>query len=191
MSKSEMVDKQGDVLIPESRLAHVLFGTVKFSWLWLIFRLYLAATWLPSGWSKINNPVWMDGTAIKGFWQAAVAVPPDGTPQITYEWYRSFLQFMIDAGWNTWMGPLMAYSEILVGLLLLLGAFTGIAAFLGAFFNMNFMLAGVASVNPILFTVSILLMMAWRVAGWYGLDRWLLPKLGTPWWRPGEDTAVK
>lgn len=71
------------------------------------------------------------------------------------------------------------------------GAFTGIAAFLGAFFNMNFMLAGVASTNPLLFTVSIFPILAWRVASWYGLDRWLLPKLGTPWWRPGEDTAVK
>jgi thiosulfate dehydrogenase [quinone] large subunit len=24
-------------------------------------------------------------------------------------------------------------------------------------------------------------MLAWRVAGYYGVDRWLLPMLGTPW----------
>jgi thiosulfate dehydrogenase [quinone] large subunit len=24
-------------------------------------------------------------------------------------------------------------------------------------------------------------MLAWRVAGYYGIDRYLLPKLGTPW----------
>ena len=27
-------------------------------------------------------------------------------------------------------------------------------------------------------------MVAWRAAGYYGVDRWLLPRLGTPW-RPG------
>jgi thiosulfate dehydrogenase (quinone) large subunit len=26
-------------------------------------------------------------------------------------------------------------------------------------------------------------MLAWKVAGWYGLDRYLLPLLGTPWKR--------
>jgi thiosulfate dehydrogenase [quinone] large subunit len=29
-----------------------------------------------------------------------------------------------------------------------------------------------------------LLMLAWKTAGWWGLDRWILPVLGTPW-RPG------
>ena len=35
--------------------------------------------------------------------------------------------------------------------------------------------------NPVLFTLGIGLMLAWRVAGWYGVDRWLLPRLGVPW----------
>jgi thiosulfate dehydrogenase (quinone) large subunit len=30
---------------------------------------------------------------------------------------------------------------------------------------------------------SVLLILAWRNAGWYGLDRFVLPKLGTPWHR--------
>jgi hypothetical protein len=32
--------------------------------------------------------------------------------------------------------------------------------------------------------ISLFLIMAWRVAGRYGLDRVVLPKLGTPW-QPG------
>ena len=64
---------------------------------------------------------------------------------------------------------------------LLFGALTGIAAFFGATMNMSFMLAGSASTNPILFTMAIGLMLAWKVAGYYGLDRYLLPRLGTPW----------
>jgi thiosulfate dehydrogenase [quinone] large subunit len=47
--------------------------------------------------------------------------------------------------------------------------------------NMSFLLAGSASTNPVLFTLAIGLMLAWRVAGYYGLDRWLLPRLGVPW----------
>lgn len=178
----EIINEEGEILITDPPFAHALFETVRFSWLWLIARIFLASVWLPAAWGKLNNPAWMDGRAIMGFWQNAVAVTPEGG-QITYEWYRAFLQFMIDSGWNTWFGPLMAYAELTVGLLLLLGAFTGIAAFLGAFLNMNFMLAGVASTNPVLFTIAILLVLAWKVAGWWGLDRWLLPALGTPWMR--------
>ena len=58
---------------------------------------------------------------------------------------------------------------------------TGIAAFFGAFMNMSFLLAGSSSTNPVLFTLAIGLMLAWKVAGYYGLDRYLLPLLGTPW----------
>jgi thiosulfate dehydrogenase [quinone] large subunit len=50
--------------------------------------------------------------------------------------------------------------------------------------NMSFLLAGSASTNPVMFILAIGLMLAWKVAGYYGVDRWLLPKLGTPW-RPG------
>jgi thiosulfate dehydrogenase [quinone] large subunit len=183
MSDTQVVSKKGEILIPDPPLARFLFGSVKLAWLWLILRLYLAYVWLPSGWGKINNPAWMNGAAIKGFWQNAVAIPTEGRPQITFEWYRGFLQFMIDQEWNVWFGPLVAYSELIIGILLLLGAFTGIAAFLGGFMNLNFMLAGVASTNPLMYSLAILAVMAWKVAGWYGLDRWLLPKLGTPWTR--------
>jgi thiosulfate dehydrogenase [quinone] large subunit len=50
--------------------------------------------------------------------------------------------------------------------------------------NMSFLLAGSASTNPVLFTMGIGLILAWRVAGYYGVDRYLLPNLGAPW-RPG------
>jgi thiosulfate dehydrogenase [quinone] large subunit len=63
-------------------------------------------------------------------------------------------------------------------------ATVGVAAFFGAFMNMSFLLAGSASSNPIMFTLAVGLMLAWKVAGYYGVDRYLLPRLGTPW-RPG------
>ena len=51
--------------------------------------------------------------------------------------------------------------------------------------NMSFLLAGSASTNPVMFTLAIGLILAWRVAGYYGLDRYLLPAFGAPW-KPGR-----
>ena len=47
--------------------------------------------------------------------------------------------------------------------------------------NFSFQLAGSASSNPVLFGLSVFLILAWKVAGFWGLDRYLLPMLGTPW----------
>jgi thiosulfate dehydrogenase (quinone) large subunit len=177
------MNEQGEVFIPDPPIAHILFNSVQFAWLWLIFRLYLAYVWLSASLEKFSNPAWMNGSALQGFWTNAVALPETGRPLITYVWYRNLIQFMLTNGWYSWFANLVAYSEFTVGLLLLLGAFTGIAAFFGAFLNWNFLMAGSASVNPMMLIFSFLLVLAWKVAGWYGLDRWLLPALGTPWTR--------
>jgi len=42
-------------------------------------------------------------------------------------------------------------------------------------------MAGSASTNGMLFAIATWLVLAWRNAGWIGLDRWLLPLVGTPW----------
>jgi thiosulfate dehydrogenase [quinone] large subunit len=79
----------------------------------------------------------------------------------------------------------VAIGELLIGIALILGLFVGIAAFLGAILNFTFVFAGSAGVNPAMILVSLLLVLAWRNAGWIGLDRYLLPKVGAPW-QPGE-----
>jgi thiosulfate dehydrogenase [quinone] large subunit len=43
------------------------------------------------------------------------------------------------------------------------------------------LLAGTVSTNPLLLIPSIFLILAWRNAGWLGLDRFALPLVGTPW----------
>ena len=47
----------------------------------------------------------------------------------------------------------------------------------------SFLMAGTVSTNPLLFAVTGLLILAWKTAGYYGLDRYLLPLVGTPWQR--------
>jgi len=98
-------------------------------------------------------------------------------------WYGAFLAHVVLPNAALW-SYLVTYGEILVGLGLILGLFTGIAAFFGTTMNASYLLAGAVSVNPILFALASLLVLAWKTAGWYGADRWLLPLLGTPW-QPG------
>src|SRR4029450_8846238 len=97
------------------------------------------------------------------------------------DWYRSFIQTLLDNGAESWFAPLIVFGEMAVGIGLILGVLTGFAAFFGALMNMSFMLAGSASSNPVLFTLAIGIMLAWKVAGYYGVDRYLLPLLATPW----------
>ena len=189
MSSKSIVNPRGEITIPDPPIAHKLFSTTRFAWLWLIIRVYLGWTWLNSGWGKISGGAWMTGEPLKGFWTGAVEIPAEGRPDIAFGWYRAFLQFMLDNGWYTWFGPLVAIGETLIGVALIVGALTGLAAAAGAFMNWNFIMAGSASTNGLLLVLAVFLVLAWKVAGWWGLDRWLLPLLGTPW-RQEESEGV-
>lgn len=186
-----IVSKRGEVVIPDPPIAHILFSTTRFSWFWLIVRLYLGYQWIEAGWHKVTDPAWVGtGEALKGFWTKAVAIPETGRPPIAFDWYRDFILFMLNAEWYTWFAKLVAYGELLIGIGLIVGAFVGIAAFFGALLNWNFIMAGAASTNAVLFTLAIVLMLAWKVAGWYGADRYLLSYLGTPWtWREHPESG--
>jgi thiosulfate dehydrogenase [quinone] large subunit len=162
--------------------ARFLFNNSRAGLFWLPVRLFLGFAWLDAGWHKVTGEGWMDGgSSLAGYWANAVAIPEGGRPPITYDWYRTFLQMLIDNGAESWFAPLIAIGEVAVGLGLIFGVLTGFAAFFGALMNMSFLLAGSASTNPVMFSLAIGLILAWKVAGYYGLDRYLLPMLGTPW----------
>ncbi len=158
-------------------LNHPLAGLI-----WLPIRVWLGWQWIAAGLHKFEGPAWMQtGVALKGFWTAAVAVPATGTAPIHYEWYRSFLQMMLDTQAYIWFAKLVPVGEFLVGVALILGVFTGFSAFMGGFMNWNFMMAGSASVNPMFFALEVLLVAAWKVAGYFGADYFLVPWLGQLW----------
>jgi thiosulfate dehydrogenase [quinone] large subunit len=159
-----------------------LFANTRAGLFWLPVRIFVGFEWIAAGWHKFEDPAWTQGgTALLGYWTNAVKIPEAGRPLISFEWYRSFLQFLIDNQAHTWFAWVITLGELAVGIGLLVGALVGIAAFFGATMNMSFLLAGSASANPILFFFEVGLMLAWRVAGFYGLDRILLPMLGVPW----------
>ena len=174
------------VQIEGPAFARFLFNNTRAGLFWLPIRLFVGFAWLEAGWHKFNDPAWVNGgSALLGYWKNAVNIPAaPARPSITFEWYRDFLTFLINGHHEGWFALLITFGEMAVGLGILFGALTGIAAFFGAFMNMSFLLAGSASTNPIMFTFAIGLILAWKVAGYYGVDRYLLPALGVPW-RPG------
>ena len=168
--------------VPEPPVSRFLFADTRIAWLWLIARLYAGYEWLVAGTEKLGDPAWTGakaGTALTGFVKGALSKTAGAHPDVT-GWYGAFLQNVVLPNAATF-GWIVAIGETLVGVALILGLLTGIAAFFGGLMNVNYLLAGTVSTNPILFVFATWLVLAWRIAGWWGLDRWALPLLGTPW----------
>ncbi len=169
------------VHVEEPPIAQFLFADTRLAWFWLLVRLYAGYEWLTAGLEKFGNPAWTGshaGAAIAGFATAALKKTTGAHPDVT-GWYARFLQTFVLRHPTAWSWAI-TLGEIAVGCGLIVGLFTGFAAFFGGLMNANYLLAGTVSTNPILFVLCTWLVLAWRVAGRYGLDRWVLPVLGVP-----------
>lgn len=181
--KSNSAVDNNRILVPENPVSRFLFNDTRSAIIWLIVRLYLGYSWVTAGWGKVTSSAWTGenaGTAVTGFINGAIAKAEEGA-DVT-GWYASFLE-NVALPQAKIFSYMVAYGELLVGLGLIVGLFTGIAAFFGSFMNVMFLFAGTLSTNPLLFILATWLVLAWKNAGWYGLDRWVLPYLGTPWRR--------
>jgi thiosulfate dehydrogenase (quinone) large subunit len=168
---------------PEPAISRFFTGSTGSSTLWFVVRMYVGAEWFLAGWEKVLSPAWgTSGKALSGFVAGALAKTAGANPAVQ-GWYASFLQNTVlpHAGFFSF---LVSWGEVAVGLGILFGILTGIAAGFGVLMNLNYLLAGTVSINPILGMVGLFLVFSWRVCGWMGLDRWVLPALGLPW-KPG------
>ncbi|MFL5706109.1 MAG: DoxX family membrane protein [Ktedonobacteraceae bacterium] len=168
---------------PEPSLSRFFLASVGSSVLWFVVRMYVGAQWLLAGWEKVTDPAWgTSGKALSGFAAGALAKSSGAHPSVQ-GWYAWFLQHIVlpNAGLFSF---LVTWGEVAVGLGILLGILTGIAAGFGVLMNLNYLLAGTVSINPVLGMLGLFLVLSWRVCGWIGFDRWLLPALGLPW-KPG------
>lgn len=170
----------------KSGLNYFLTADPRMAWFWLIVRVYLGYMWLEAGLEKMTNPAWFGanaGPAMTGFVQKALTKTAEFCPPApaachpdVQSWYAAFLEGVVLPNAFLWSHAIVL-GEIAVGIALILGVLTGLAAFFGVFMNLNFMLAGTVSVNPIMATLGVGLMLAHRIAGYWGLDRYIRPFL--------------
>lgn len=162
----------------QSVLSKFLFNDTNSAWFWLILRVYLGYEWLYAGYEKVINPAgaWIGanaGTAITGFLNGSLQKVGGAHPDVS-GWYAYLIQHVALPN-ATLFSYMVTYGEVAIGLALIFGLFTGLAAFFATFMNFNFMLAGTVSVNPEWALMGIFLFMARKVAGYYGLDRYASP----------------
>lgn len=148
-----------------------IFKDKRMSPLWLIARLYLGWQWLQAGYEKAINPAWIGpdaGAALSGFIKGALAKTAGAHPDVSsgYAWFLENLVLPHAHAWS----HVIAYGEVFVGLGLIFGLLTYLAALFGFFMNMNYLLAGTVSTNPMLLAIALLIMMAGKIAGYIGLD---------------------
>lgn len=127
-------------------------------WLGLVVRLYVGYLWIQGGIEKLSQPqLWLTSdTAIKGFMSNAATLATGAHPAVQV-WYAWLLQHLFIP-----LAPVMSYlvsfGETLVGAALILGLWTRLALWLGAVMNLDYMLAGSTSTNPVMFTLQLFLL---------------------------------
>jgi len=152
-------------------ISDFIFNSTKLGLLWLVARLYLGYLWVMAGYEKIINPAWVGdnaGVAMTGFIKGALAKTGGLHPDVSM-WYAWFLEHMVLPNVEIWSYAI-SYGELLVGLGLIVGLLTYLASFFGFFMNLNFLLAGTVSTNPVMLVIALLLMMASKPVRTFSLD---------------------
>ena len=131
--------------------ARFLFCSTRASVIWLIVRLWLGWQWLDAGWLKATSPGyanWLTHSAgLQGFIGTADSswahrAQAYGHPEVAYGWYVSLLN---DVGQHAQVVSVaVTFSELAVGVGLLLGCLTGIAAAGGIALNLIYITSGSA-----------------------------------------------
>jgi thiosulfate dehydrogenase (quinone) large subunit len=164
-----------------------LFRSRQASILWLIVRLWLGWQWFSAGWGKLTgagyNNWFTHDTGLVGFIAGANysydhSAQAFGHPEVNYGWYLRILNAI---GVHAQLfSRVVTVSELAVGIGLLLGCLTGLAAVGGVALNVLYITGGSAGPNGIFILCGLLLILAWRVAGYIGVDYFLLPRPHLP-----------
>lgn len=178
---------------PEPTVSKFLFASKWMAPIWTVVRVYLGWQWLTAGLHKVwvdgaLNPAWVGTTAnaAAGYLNGALARAGGENPSVS-GWYAWLIEHVFLPN-VTLFSNLVALGEVLVGLALIVGFLTGFSAAMGGVMNVAFLFAGTLSSNPVMLVLAFGLVLAWRVAGYYGLDYWVLPRIGAPF---GPDFRAK
>jgi len=150
-------------------LSFFLLSDTRLAWALVCARAYLGCAWLLSGISLQQEVIWF--RAEDQVTSLNAAAPADVLR------LQPFAPILLGTG------------ELVIGILLILGAFTGLTAFISVFLSVNPLDPGPATADPLAFALTMLVILAWRISGWYGLDRWLLREAPATQARPTNDLS--
>ena len=132
---------------------------------WTAMRVWLGIMWIQAGVSKLwgaENPGFLHngGAGVAGY--AAHGVP-------AYSWWGSFLHTFVVPN-SGWIGVLVAVAEFVIGVALVLGLFTRVAALGSLALLFTYVMSGTASVCAFYALFAIVIFATWRTSTWLGLD---------------------
>ncbi|MGO9583426.1 MAG: DoxX family membrane protein [Acidimicrobiales bacterium] len=166
------------------KVANWLFRSNYASVIWLVVRVWLGYQWLNAGYQKIWGSEKMffwngGGVGVYGFAKSGVAA--NGTPMgaVGFGWWAGFLHNFVMPN-ASWIAKAISLGEVAIGIGLILGLLTGIAALGAVALNFTYMMTGTAGVNPLFALAGLGLVLAWRNAGLLGLDSLALRRVTTP-----------
>jgi thiosulfate dehydrogenase (quinone) large subunit len=132
---------------------------------WTAMRVWLGIMWIQAGVSKLwgaENAAFMhhNGAGVAGFAAHGAAA---------YTWWGSFLHSFVvpNAGW---IGVLVAVSEFAIGIALVLGLYTPLAALGSLALLFTYVMSGTASVCAFYALFAIVILATWRTSSWIGVD---------------------
>jgi thiosulfate dehydrogenase [quinone] large subunit len=132
---------------------------------WTAMRVWLGIMWIQAGAAKIWGAesagfLHHNGAGVAGF--AAHGVP-------AYTWWGSFLHGFVvpNAGW---IGVLIAFAEFAVGIGLVAGFCTRLAALGSLALLFTYVMSGTASVCAFYALFAIVILTMWRTSSWIGID---------------------
>jgi len=130
---------------------------------WTAMRVWLGVMWIQAGVAKLwgaEAAAFLHGAGVAGF-------ATHGTP--AYSWWGSFLHGFVvpNAGW---IGVLVALAEFAIGIALVAGLFTRVAALGSLALLFTYVMSGTASVCAFYALFAIVILVMWRTSSWIGVD---------------------
>ena len=170
-----------DTRLPETGdfLPGHLFDDPRYALIWLVLRLILGTVWLAASLAKLRDPSWIStGQAFRDLLGMALNSSDPAKTVPVVEWHHTVIQQMLASGSYVWIVKAVALAELLLAISLLAGALVGPAALLAVFLSLNYLMLGTTNMNIIMLIAAIFLLAAWKTAGSFGVDHFLLRWLG-------------
>jgi thiosulfate dehydrogenase (quinone) large subunit len=130
---------------------------------WTAMRVWLGVMWIQAGSAKLwgaESVAFLHGAGVAGF-------AAHGTP--AYSWWGSFLHGFVVPN-ATPIGVVVAVGEFAIGLALVAGLFTRVAALGSLALLFTYVMSGTASVCAFYALFAIVILVMWRTSSWIGVD---------------------